>query len=283
MRNIVLFLLCSSFILLDVVNTHCEPWSFKLRRSVIDKNVLAKPAQFEMLSPEKGDNSYVIDVGLNVLPPSQLIGNSLWDFALTGEYHRNTQTEKEQNSLIMSMSILGIVGEENKQPCVILPQASLKYKYNKIENSNSIILSFDTSFLYLPLKLGRIIGWEQLGFLWQPRIGLKYENIFEAKNDGPTGSITEGYGFLDIAIFPLRARFDERLEISSAGKAWRDIYKSSEFESDSDSYYLMEYSVIYYLDEDKHYALSLSYVDGENPTTGFQKQKYSQASFKVKF
>jgi len=236
-----------------------------------------------MTLPEEGNDSYAIDIGLSALPPGMLLENSLWDFAVTGEYHRNTQINKEQDSLIISMSALGVLGDITTQPWSILPQTSLKYKNDEVKNTDSILISLDTSAVYLPLELGKIIGPDQLGFLWQPRIGLEYENIFEAKDEGPTGNIIRGYGFMDIALFPLRSELKERLELSIIAKAWYDVSKSTKLDNGDDTHNLIEYSVTYYFDENKHFALSLSHIDGENPTTGFQEQKFSQISLKTKF
>ncbi|MCP4746382.1 MAG: hypothetical protein GY874_09620 [Desulfobacteraceae bacterium] len=283
MKKMIIKSCAAVLILFFATYAYAEPWNYYLRRSAINKSTLEKPAQFQITLPEDNEDSYAIDLGLSALSPSILYKESLWEFALTGEYHRNTQIEKKQEVLLLGASTLGVIGDITEQPWSILPKSSIDFKHDEISDSESILISLNSSVVYLPFWIGKITGTNLLGFLWQPLIGLEYENIFEAKDDAPTGDILRGYAFFDIAVYPLRTLIQERLELSVIAKVWHDLHESSDLDGDNDSYDLIEYSATYYLDENKHYALALCHFDGENPTTGFQQQKFTQVSFKMKF
>jgi len=66
-------------------------------------------------------------------------------------------------------------------------------------------------------------------------------------------------------------------------KAWYDIDKSDALDTADESKNSLEYSLMYYIDKEKHFAISISYFDGENPTIGLQKQEYSQLSLNIRF
>ena len=281
-RYFLTFLLFSfSFFLCTAASAY--PWSVKLRRSIINKNILEKPAQIQATFPDDADDSYSIDAGLNIISPGIKLNESVWEFVATGEWHRNTQTEKEQDSLIFSLSAIGVVGDISEKRWCLLPQGSLKYKNDRIKVNESILISIDSGAVFLPINLGKIVGPNELGFLWQPRIGLEYENIIEAKNENATGDVFRAFGAIDVAFYPWRNTLGERLVVSAIIKYWLEFSEDEAIDDGKNNYTFRKYSLRYYLNKKKNYAIAIERVDGSNPTESLTEQKFTQIAFQVKF
>lgn len=260
-----------------------------ITRSVVDKNNAEKPAQLQLTMPDEGEDSYAVDGALSLLFPPVLLTNkleewtgALWESALTAEYHRNNQTDKEQDTLVGSFTVLGVVGDLAEGNWTLFPRLSLKYKSDEVKNTKSGLLVADLMPALKRPRIGREFGPAQLRFLFQPSVGTELERVFEAKDDEPTGTVVRAFGDADLRIFPLANTFDERLEFYVYGKYWNDISESGSLDDRDDGHELVRAGVTVYFDNEKRFGLGFDRVNGENPTEGLPDQTYDQISFKVK-
>lgn len=264
-----------------------QPFSFHLRRSVVDKNVYEKPAQLLINWPDDGDNHYMIDIGMNAIlfsfGQNGDNSNSLWELGLFAEYHRNsiTDEDKQQNTFLTGITLLGVIGDITVKKWSLVPQASIKYKNDVKSSKKSFVTSADIGLISLPLKIGVILGPSAIGFLWQPRIGIEFEKVFQAPEDKPTGQVFRLFSSLDIVIYPAQEILKKKLELALSYNYWRDFAESDSIDSGRDNHDLVRISLRYYLN--KNVAVALERIDGENPLEGFVEQKYVQLAFQLKF
>jgi hypothetical protein len=282
MKNSLTALLIGLFAL-SAVDAYSEPVSFKLRRTLLDKNTIEKPAQFQLTWPDNGDASYTVDAGINVSFSAALNGDTLWEPIAAVEYHRNNQIAKEQNTIIGSLSLLGVIGDISTSDTAWLPQFTIKYKSDEVRNSKSFVGTADISLVNKTLPIGKIFGSDDIGFIWQPRAGLEYENIFDANSGSNTGNILRGTGSLEFAVYPARKALDQRLELAASYQYWNDLSRSSALNNGDTGHTLFRCSAKYFLNQNRNYAIALEHLDGENPVENLVKQRYNQFAFQVMF
>jgi hypothetical protein len=283
MRRKVLLcaLSCGLAIYLPQLASAAEPWRFSLRRSLVDKNQISKPASLQFTIPDEGESSYSADLGVSL--SRSFLGSSLWSFALGGEYHRNNQSDEEQDTLIGSLALLGQVGELGGGSEVAwFPGASVSFKRDGVKGTKSVVPAVDLTLAGSALRVGSVLGPENFGFLWQPKVGFEYEDVISAENDGPTGHVGRAFLQVELGIYPGFKALGARLEVVPSFKVWDDVVESKALDSGKDRHQLKKVDVNYFLDTAKQVAIGYSLVDGEDPSEGLPDQKYQQIALKVK-
>lgn len=257
-------------------------FKIRLRRSGIDKNKIEEPAQIQYTKPDKGDSSCLVDAGLTISYVPDSLSHLLDTSGLLIEYHRNTQIEKEQNTLKCGLKCIGIFGDISRGFAHYV-HANLNFKREKVKDwkSGEILLRY-TPIITI-LNIDQIKGPEWIKMVWRPTLGLDYENVYDAPNNGVKGNVLRGVGEVVLELYPFATKMDHRLVISVLIAYWHDVSKSEGFNNTDDSHPLFNAGISYYLDPGKHVAIGVNYVNGENPTEGLKEQKYTQVGIKIKF
>lgn len=81
-----------------------------IRQIVLDKNFIEKPALLQFVHPSDSNKSksYSIDAGITLKP----LDTPRWQVGPTVEYHRQTETSKQQNNI--QVGLTGIITGSDK-------------------------------------------------------------------------------------------------------------------------------------------------------------------------
>jgi len=255
-----------------------------LRQSVLDRNAIEKPAVLQFVHPSNSNkgNSYSIDVGLTL----KLLGTvdkAGWQVGPIVEYHRQTETPKQQNNIQVGLTGICFLGDVAKV-LTLYTQATLKYKSDRIATGEGLLAKID----FMPLKpawgIGSDFGLKQLRFLWQPTLGIQYETASNVLKTGQSGEVERFYGNMEMAIYPLARTLRRNLELVIQDSYWLNINRTGGFSSEySKDHNLFQVSLTIYFDDARHFGVGIDYFNGENPEQGLLKQKATIVAFKTKF
>lgn len=281
----IIFVFCFGTLTLIISADFAESkntYEWSLQQHSRDKNLTNKPAIIQYTNPDSGDSSYAIHASLQgTLIPEK--GN--WEYSIATEWHKNTLTKKEQDTQSLSLSAEGSWGDITKG-WAIIPDMSLAYKKDRINDTESSLLILETGYIYGKAGINKLIGFSQLQWYWSPVLALEEEYVFEAKDNGPTGNIIRAFGQLTVQIYPWFKSLDNgRLSMYASYSYWQDLSEDSEIDDGNDNHDLIKYGLSWRLTKklkpnEKKIAvfLSLDRVDGENPRTNQPDQKYTMIS-----
>jgi hypothetical protein len=254
----------------------------KIRRSVIDKNIVEKPAELFFQSPEDGKDVYSVDAGLSIdLTPAESVDHLL--LAPTLEYHRQTQTDKEQDTLQAGLTAIYLWGDVTES-AALFSQASAKYKKDGVKNTEGAQISLDLTPVAPDLLIGRI-STSCPPVTWQPALGVEVEDVAQAKDEDPTGTITRGKASVEVGLYPFDDRFgrNKQLELLVSFTHWQDANESGGLDNGDDTHELFKASATYYINADRNVGLGIEFKKGENPSEGMADQELTQVSVKIKY
>lgn len=256
-------------------------WSqVSVRQTVVDKNAIEKPATVQVTWPADGKASYAVDCGITAsLIKESAPAAARWLVGPTVEYHRRTETDKQQDTLSAGMTVLHIGGDITQDQAVHFTQGTLSYKRDGVKDTNGLQGTLTYTPLVPRVAIGVAKGSRELKLLWQPSIGGEFEVNAGGKQEGSAGRLSAG---VDAGIYPGWTLLSSRLVLSGTFTYWWDVMRSKDFETGSDHHHLLSCSVSYYTDAEQHVGIGVDYLDGENPLKGMMKQRLWQLSFRVK-
>ena len=268
MRSLFLFLAG----LLLSINSSAE--SFKLRAHSSDKNKIGKPATVQYVDADSED-SYSIDAALTYL---FLSSASETDWSLGIEAHKDTLIDKEQDTLefYVSADRQWLSKKANTLSMAITP----KYQRNGEKDSESFLLISEFWGSVDSLRLNGF-GPGDSYWYWAPTFGIEYENVLE-DDDDQEGDLFRIYGQMEVAGWIIK----DELSFSLSHSVWRDVSKDDDLGIADDTHELSEASIKYSLGETKsggEFSIAVDWLNGENPRTKKQDQRYTRLSFGVKF
>jgi len=252
-----------------------------LRQSELDKNAIEKPATLQFVhSSSKGD-SYAIDAGLTI----SVYETDRWFIGPLVEYHRKTETSKEQNNFQAGLTVINIYGDVSEGHA-LYTQGSLKYVKDKITAGEGLLTKINVTPLYPDWWMGsaRKIGLLDLKVIWQPTVGVQYETTNNVLKTGEHGSAARAFGSIEVGIYPFAEALRSNLEIVVRNNYWRNINQTGGYKSKYDQdHNLFQTGLTYYFDSSRHFGIGIDYSEGENPEEGLLEQANTILSLRLKF
>jgi hypothetical protein len=274
---LILLFLCPGFLF-------CETNIFSritLRKSFQTKNDKAEPAAIAYTNPKDAEASYLINaaLGFNLIPNSANI--FVYPFI---EYHRNTLVEKEQFNYLGGISFEWTLFDLAKRDWSPVLISSAAYNNNRLKKIESL-----KSSIYLTLV---VKNWSSHTF-WKtifveafPYIGVENENRRKTVAIDDKGNIYRTFFRFKLTCNPFMAinSIRERIEINLDYQYRHDFITPFKQLSRTHEYFLLDASYIAFQSADKkrRAEIGFEYVNGEDPSIGFEKQSYTAVVLKVK-
>lgn len=260
-----------------------ENLGISVRQGVADKNIITKPALFQIVWPGSQDKSasYSFDIGLT--PKEHLFSTKRGYFSPTIEYHRHTETSYPQDNFQTGLFGVHTVGDVTKGAALYL-QGAVKYKNDKIVTGSGFLGKIDVLPKIPHLAIGSGSGSDLLRYRWQPSIGIQYEYADNVMKSRRSGNILRGSVGADLAMYPFAHSLDKHLEILFSDLYWYNFDRSGAFtDYFKRTQNLFQVSATCYFDKGSHFGVGYDYKIGENPEQGLLQQHTSMLSFKLKY
>jgi len=268
------------FLVLIILSTQATALEISVAQSTQDKNLIKKPAQLNYTKPKNGDATTNADVGIGVVLIPSLM-KSKANLSAIIEYHKNTDTDKEQNQRQFGLSGLYISGDGTSTN-IYRSQVSIKYKNDAIKGNEIASASYNFIPAISALNIDSVYGSDYLKYVWTPSFSLEYEEVIGASDNGPKGTSLRFYPSIDIVLYPLASYFKRAVELSLSYTHWLDINETKGLDDGNSTHKLFKAGLIYYFDEKKNVGFGVDYVEGENPSEAFADQQYVQVGLRVK-
>lgn len=262
------------------------PWykRIKIRQSAYDKNKFSKPGSIQYTNADDGDTAYSIDMGISLVA----METDKWLIGPKVEYHRNTNIEKEMNTLMIGITGSYRLGSPTSDPNLgdvratpmVWADGNLEYKRDGVTDAKSWQIKHVFNPLYAPWAIGTRRGSDNIQWGIDTGAGFEYEDIFSGSND-KDGETLRGTARLGVVVYPLFKAFHTRVEAGISLQYWHEFTQSGDFDDGNDDFDKIITYLNYFLDEDHTVGLSLSQVNGENPSTGLLDQSFTQIGFVI--
>jgi hypothetical protein len=266
---------------LSLLDALAKKYQLSIRQSELDKNNIEKPALLQFVHPSDSskDDSYLVDIGITY----KWKDTAEWLVGPTAEYHRHTETSKEQDNIQAGLKGIYIYGDITKE-LTMYTQASLKYKKDRIVTGEGMLAKLDIAPLKTDWGLGSDIGPKEAKFLWEPTIGIQYETASDVLKTGQSGEVVRTFSNLEVGFFPYATSLRRNLQLIVRDSYWYNINRAGGYSSAyKKDHNLFQTGVTIYFDESQHFGLGVDFFNGENPEQGLLKQKATMVTLKAKF
>jgi hypothetical protein len=259
-------------------------WYDRLQiRESLDTKLVPQPAFLTILMPEDKERTTSAGIGLQYT-----LGNDVLEWGPTLEYAKNTATDKEQDSLKAGLAFDWHAGDLIERPVIPLLRGKASFARDGVKDTEG--LQFFTSvtplfrarggdprYWYVP-NIQSLFG--RVAFLYSPSIGFEHDNVSSAPTDAATGSVTRWYwrvGTLVSAGGPTRDRVEITVDFASRDDIAGDLADGTH------DFFQSGINVFFYRvkddKRDRAAGIGFAYVNGEDPTKGFQAQTFKRVSF----
>lgn len=267
-----------------------EKYNVQLRQSFESADTKQEPASFTITLPQKSAGSYLIDGGISL---GYAFKDSLQHERLyvqvLAEYHRNTLIEKKQNN-----SQFGIGAQyflKSPQAVNWIVNGSIKYINDAATEKGSLLFAGGMTYynetekwyaINSPTNVARI-GKTQLRSFFTPSAGFEYQRTTKVSGDSlyhVKDNVLRGIGKARLS-FTLH-KFPSMIplfELYGDGTLRYDFVNQTQAPDGWHPY--IDTGVRYFFAGQENVSIGLSYVSGENPVSGFQKQRYWLVALKV--
>ena len=263
----------------DPLGDFAKQFHLSLRQSVLDKNVIEKPASIQFVHPSNGKDSYAIDAGVTL----RWVDTDHWFVGPLAEYHRQTDISKPQDNFQAGLTVINITGDVTKDPITSFLQGTLKYKNDHITTGKAALAKIDYTPLAPRAGIGTSIGSGELEFTWQPTIGLQYESADNVRKTKQSGDEARVMANIEVGLFPWATALHHRLQFVARETYWHAFARSGAFDRFSADYDIFRASLSWYLDTGRHFGIGIDYSNGSDPELGLLRQELTTLSLKVKF
>lgn len=266
--------------------------SLSIRQSFDSKFEQGEPATLTIVFPQdtSSSNSYNVNLAIGI---DLFNENELFSLDPTFELNKNTLISKEQDVVKYGFAFewdLLDMDDTNWTPNIF---GKANYKNDEIRMTESL-----EAMIYLtPLFQGtglsptkfyipeRITDLGFLEFNYNPYIGIEYENKYSSDSETEEG-ITRLYFRLKANLLVLPDQTNRNLSIAYNYYFRYDTEDSNNF--NSRSHPLTTVSLSYKFSEiagktNSSASIGIDYINGENPSNGFEEQEYFSLVLKLKY
>jgi len=255
-----------------------------IRHNLNTSKEVAQPAFFQIVRPFGGDPVASVNAGVRV----DACATPLLTTGLFSEYLWNTATDKRQNTVRAGVDaewqVREISSAAHTNSPLLLIQANYKNDNEKKNESAQAVVTYTHVFRNEPWPAPNAT-WrpsEVLDITYAPFIGVVAEQVFRAQDPTREGTILRGVFQLDANLYPLGVRLDRRVELNGSYAYRYDITDGTSEADDHHPYFRGALNVFFFRDENKSAGASLAYIDGEDPTRGFEDQRLWQLGFTLR-
>ncbi|CAD0218290.1 hypothetical protein [Chryseobacterium sp. JV274] len=265
-----------------------KKWAFEnitIGQSMATSEEQELPAQLSVTFPKGKKASYLINTGININFKIDRWPKLLGSF--TGEYHRNTLTDKEQNNIQ-----LGIKGHynfasepETKYILIFDPQFSRDFVEDKNSIQSNLLFTWVTN--NKPLNFGAhnyLNKKETIATKISIIAGAQFQNVFHGDaNQDLRGFKFRPIGTVNAGIYFLRNESDPTDPVVDITAAYtqRLIVINSTADSEKNTYQFTS-SINYYIATNPvKLSIGGTFLDGSDPYTALKQQQYFLISFNV--
>lgn len=262
-----------------------------LRQSFQGKLEREEAAFLSLVYPEAKKSSQVFSfaLGYNVFHPDL----SLIALRPFLEWQKNTAADKEQDVILSGFSLQWILWDviAKSRSWVPIFFSNVNYKNDKIKATEG----FQASLYFAPIFNGKggkfyllpdaETNTPALAFYYNFYTGLEYENRAKAKNSPEQGTITRWYNRVTANFYPLPNILDRRLEIIPDFIYRSALSNLSAAEKDHNKLFRSTFNLILLKKATSGIAdvkIGYDYVNGVDPTKGYEEQKVKTFTLKVK-
>ena len=285
-------------------STSSDVWAtfwkhLQIRQNTNVKKDIAKPAFVTLTIPDEGDRTY--QIGFGAL--ASVLSTSRVDLDALVDYQRNSAAASLQDVFkggatgewrLWSTSASG-----HHQTAILTYRGN--YKNDNVKDSETWQGAIGYTHLFIgaaqqrPLpgeglrpfifpNLPRPFG-SALEVTYFPLLEFEFDRVFKAKTPEDEGQVTRALGQLSVQLLPAPRRFNElkqQLEFLMS-YAYRHDLRDTTNETD-DRHPLFTFDANYYpVKGDRgDFGFGISYLNGEDPDEGFERQAYWQFSLKMR-
>lgn len=243
-----------------------------------------KAALFSYTKPADRPSSSATDLalGLGYVRASEGLLTTASVFA---EMHRNTALGKEQDKRAFGVTIESIFNVDAARNWTLLPDLTLSDQRDDIANSRATSALLQVRVRSKPLGIGDVLGPKQFPFMYTPT--LSWETLRAKADNGQRGRLGRYGGSLLLEAFP--GGYSETGTLWTAtlqGEAWRENSESGTMADGRKRQYYREAGLSYRFagaENQPAISIGLRRVSGEHPVQGLAKQKFTQATFEIKY
>ena len=258
--------------------------SVKIGQSMEYEEQREEPAQVQFTIPKKDTSSWLINLGVSVKISSE---SSSLISKLTGEYHKNTLTDKKQDNLSLGYTYSYFLNPKAENLKWFFA-GDAKYVYDAIGIKHAIA----SNLLFTFLNENGKIRWDQFSFFNKKKqslfvslfAGSQIQETFKAKSDSSEGFILRPlYTFT--TSYNINSNEDKvtpqprvRFSLSYTGRY--DLANSTD-NSENYTYLLKTGAELFFAYKPVRVSLGCSFNYGSDPVQGLPKQQFWLISLNV--
>lgn len=260
--------------LLIIANiTQAFSQNFKIRQSMETAEQRQEPAQFQVTFPKNADASWLVNVGASLAIKTN---STSFLSKLSGEYHKNTLTEKKQNNLNIGYGYTWLIGGKK---LLWFSTGDAKYVYDEIKKKSSIA----SNILFTFYRDGSKLNWNTYTISKNARsslflslfAGTQLQQIFQAKNDSAEGFILRPL-FNAMMNYDFNRKRDSvavvRLGVNYIGR--KDAVNTTKYNEGYTNFFKAYLDYFFVYTAAIKVSLGVSFNYGSDPMRGLDKQQY---------
>ncbi|WP_118972340.1 hypothetical protein [Taibaiella koreensis] len=274
-----------------VVQAQTDIWKqLQIRQSMETAETREEPAQLLLTLPKDKDASWVMDIGVAYKFNTNDPGSTSFSSKILSEFHRNTQTDKEQNNFQLGYGYwLQLITAPAGRTSYYL-EGDIKYAYDGMAINHSLIL--DATVTPYRAPGGNTAGpyWNAYGYrrhysyFLSPHIGLQGQEVFKAPDgkDSTEGLILRPLFDLQ-AVFRYNYESDVNspnpnatplLELSLKYVGRYDVVNTTSGKEDYTNLFTAGLRYYPIKSNEVKASVGLSYNIGSDPAKGLAQQSY---------
>lgn len=259
------------------------PWFDNLTvRESLDTKLVPQPAFLTLLMPKDGKSTTAVGIGAQYN-----FSNANVEWGPTLEYAKNTAADKPQDSLKAGLAADWTVGDLVDHISVPVFRGKAAFARDGVKGTRGVQASaaytplfhehaMDPHFWYVPNAESAFPGFL---FLYSPSVGLEYDDVTRAPAGKPRGAVTRWFWRVGTVV-TATGRLRNLVEVTADYADRRDLSGSR---ADGVHDFFQGGVNIFFVrvktdKQDRAAGIGFAYVNGEDPTKGFQSQTFTRVS-----